>query len=174
MGFFNIVFRWGFFITNVQILGWFKLIYQNLLKLHSKAVVWYYTPKKPKNSQILFKSQTKNSQASDLQKKADFFNLALKKPILQPCWSGSIGADRPPGVSPACRVQPTEVHGGKRVINVPDLIDSMPDNFGNSQRTFKFVKFNRNVAKFTISYEKSLILGCIIYNITFFAPFYGG
>ena len=34
--------------------------------------------KNPKNSKISFKSQTKNSQANDLQKKTDFYNLALK------------------------------------------------------------------------------------------------
>ena len=35
-------------------------------------------PQKGQKSQILFKSQTKNSQANDLQKNPDFENLALK------------------------------------------------------------------------------------------------
>ena len=38
-----------------------------------------------KKSQILLRSQTKNSQANDLQKRPDFYNLAIKKPIWQPC-----------------------------------------------------------------------------------------
>ena len=42
-------------------------------------------PQKAKKEPNLFKSQTKNLQSNDLQKNPDFDNLALKKPIWQPC-----------------------------------------------------------------------------------------
>ena len=42
-------------------------------------------PKKQNKSQILLKSQTQNFQDNDLQKKPNFYNFALKKPIWQTC-----------------------------------------------------------------------------------------
>ena len=44
-----------------------------------------YPKKAKKRAKLNLKTKTKNSQANDLQKKPDFYNFSLKKPIWQPC-----------------------------------------------------------------------------------------